>query len=62
MLQREPCLTVTYLRIGVQVPQVELTRPVSSTEHRGMEGVPLDIIHVVVRLFERVNRRNGRSV
>ena len=51
-----------YLRICVQVPQIEFARPISSTEHRGMEGVPLDIVNIIVRLFERVNRSDGRRV
>jgi len=62
MLKNEPYQTATYLRVRVQIPQVEFTRPVSGTEYRRMEGVPLDIVHVIVCLFERVNRRNGRSV
>ena len=61
-LKNEPYQTAAYLRVRVQIPQVEFTRPVSGTEHCRMEGVPLDIIHVIVRLFERVNRRNSRSV
>jgi len=62
MLKNEPYQTAAYLRVRVQIPQVKFTRPVSGTEHRRMEGVSLDMIHVIVRLFERVNRRNGRSV
>lgn len=27
-----------------------------------MEGVPLDIVNIIVRLFERVNRRDGGGV
>ena len=61
-LKNEKYQAAAYLRVRVQIPQVEFTRPVSGTKHRRMEGVPLDIIHVVVRLFERVNRRNGRSM
>jgi len=62
MLKNEQYQTAAHLRVRVQIPQVELTRPVSGTEHRRMEGMLLDIIRVIVRRFEGVNRRNGRSV
>ena len=51
-----------YLRICIQIPQIEFTRSVGGTKHCRMEGVPLDIVNVIVRLFERINWRDGRSV
>jgi len=62
MLQHELTRIKAYLRICVQIPQIEFPRPVSSTEHRGMEGVPLDIVNIIVCLLERVNWRDGRCV
>jgi len=62
MLRNERTTVKMYLRICVQVPQIEFARPISSTEHRRMERVPLDIVNIIVGLFERVNRRDGGCV
>lgn len=46
-----------YLRIKVQIPYIKLSQPIYTGPNSRMTGMPLDIIHIIIRLLKRINRR-----
>lgn len=47
-----------HLRIRIQIPQIEPPGPIDRAKRRRMSRVPFDVVHIVVRLVERVQRRD----
>lgn len=50
------CRSSEYLRVVVQVPQVEVTDSVHTRKQSWVDGRPHDVIHVIRAVFKRVQR------